>query len=139
MLCRQQVAQLRPYMPAIADSGTGLVLIGNGTPAQLAGFRNFVPDGALVYTDPSLHSFAALGMRRGLLQWRTLRHGWQAWRQGFRQGTVQGDAWQLGGAALVLPDGTLPYVYRSREAGDHPRPEDLLTAMDAVAGLRGDG
>ncbi len=132
MLCRQQVAQLRPFVITIRELDTNLVLIGNGTPQQLAGFRRFVPPETLVYTDPSLRSFAALGLGRGLFHWRTILHAIRAWRQGFRQGTTQGDPWQLGGAALVLPDGTLSYSYISREAGDHPRPEDLVAAVRAT-------
>ncbi len=40
-----------------------------------------------------------------------------------------GSSLQQGGLALVKPDGSVPYLYRSREAGDHPTSAEVLASV----------
>jgi NAD(P)-dependent dehydrogenase (short-subunit alcohol dehydrogenase family) len=55
----------------------------------------------------------------------------RALMSGARQGSVQGDALQLGGTLVVKPDGSVTYSYRSREAGDHAPISEVLAALDS--------
>ena len=75
-------------------------------------------------------------MRRGrteILSPRLFSNAARALQAGYRQNSVEGDPWQLGGVFVVRPGGELLYAYRSREAGDHPEPADLLAALDHPA------
>ena len=53
----------------------------------------------------------------------------RALRSGSRQGSVQGDVWQLGGVFVIRPGGELAYRYVSREAGDHAPPDAILESL----------
>jgi hypothetical protein len=115
--------------------GVGLVVVGSGNAAQA---RDFLADRRLVlplYVDPGLQAFRALGLRRGVaatLNLSAIKHGARAMAGGFTQGAVAGDPWQQGGVFLVMPDGTMPYAYRSEAAGDHPDTGDILQAARAA-------
>jgi hypothetical protein len=63
---------------------------------------------------------------------RTARHALRAVRKGFRQTSVQGDPWQLGGSFVIDPKGNVLFAHTSREAGDHPDPEDILAALRRI-------
>jgi hypothetical protein len=54
---------------------------------------------------------------------------------GYRQGTVQGDAFQQGGTLVLAAGGRPVYFQRSAFAGDHPPPDDVLQAMREAAAL----
>lgn len=87
-----------------------------------------------IYTDPSRKSYQALGMRRDIMasfSLDILRNSRRAFGKGFRQTSTRGDALQLGGVLVVMPDGKVPYVYKSRVAGDHPDPAEILAALPA--------
>jgi hypothetical protein len=124
---------LRGYVDSIRSRGAELVVVGNGS-AEQAGW--FVQDMGLVdipvFTDPGRQVYRELGARRGggrLLHpggvWSVLR----AMLGGHRQSGVKGDAAQLGGVFVIRPDGSMPYQYRSRFAGDHPDPTRVLEAI----------
>ena len=89
-----------------------MVVVGNGQPFQA---RDFQQEHQLPFTllsDPDLKAYAAAGMRRGL-----------------RQGRTQGCPWQQGGVFVISRDGKMRFAHISREAGDHPRPEQILDAL----------
>jgi hypothetical protein len=126
---------LREVIPPIQAAGAHVVIVGNGTAEQAAQFSQDVAPGLPIYTDPTLQVYHALGARRNLwsnLHPRVFIRAFQARRQGHRQTGVQGDAWQQGGVFLIRPDGTLPYVYQARYAGDHPEPTAVLAAVRAA-------
>jgi hypothetical protein len=73
-------------------------------------------------------------MRRGLtsvLRASVVVRAWSTWRAGFRQSHVAGDALQQGGVVVIAPGGVERFRFISREAGDHPAPADILTALEA--------
>lgn len=117
-----------------------LVVVGSGQPWQAAAFREELeltepPYDVPVLVDPTLAAFRAAGLRRGVgavLTPGTVRSAWRAFRGGHRQRGVQGDPWQNGGVLVVRPDGSVPWSYASREAGDHPPPADILAALAAI-------
>lgn len=127
---------MRDQLDEIRDRGAELVIIGNGAPNFAAAFReDFELDGPLL-VDPELLAYRAAGLRRGraeLLSPRLPIHALRALRSGSRQTDVQGDPWQLGGVFVIRPDGELMYQHRSREAGDHPPVDEILTSLEQGA------
>ena len=128
--------QLHREYPRIKRRGAELVLIGNGSRHFARAFRDEHAITAPLYVDPERRAYAALGMVRGARSasgvLRTLRNASRAWGEGFRQGPVQGDAWQLGGVLVVRPGGRISYRHLSAAAGDHPDTADLLAALEGV-------
>jgi hypothetical protein len=126
--------QLHRAQDRITAAGARLVLVGNGAPSFIAGFREETGVTGALYTDPTLATYRALELRRGVggLLGRTWLHAARAMRAGFRQGRIQGDAFQLGGVLVVRPDGAIVYRHPSAEAGDHPPVDELLRALGAV-------
>jgi NAD(P)-dependent dehydrogenase (short-subunit alcohol dehydrogenase family) len=127
---------LRDRVDEIRARGAELVIVGNGSESFARAFReDFDLDGPLL-VDPELRAYRAAGLRRGrveLLSPRLAGNALRALRSGARQTGVQGDAWQLGGVFVIRPGGELAFRYASREAGDHPPVEDILSALDAGA------
>jgi hypothetical protein len=125
--------QLYRVRSAIRDAGAELVLVGNGARHFARAFRDDLRLETPVYVDTERRAYAALGMRRGLGSAlgvaSTLKSAARAYRAGFRQGAVQGDAWQLGGVLVVRPGGEIAYRHLSKAAGDHPQAEDVLAAL----------
>ena len=145
------MAQLRREVASIHQHGAELVVIGNGTADFAEAFRRDLELDTPLYVDPSCATYRALGMKRGVA--RTLG-AWPIWvrmagavreiiRQrrarlvlrwwarsipALRPGTY-GDAWQLGGVLVVLPNGDVPYRYLSSVAGDHPPMSEVLAVL----------
>ena len=133
MFCREQAVQLHRERFAIHDRGAEIIMIGNGAPNFAKAFQEDFSITTPMYVDPSLESYRALGMRRGLLatlfSGKVLVHGARALRGGFRQGITRGDHWQLGGVLVVRPDGAVLYRHLSETAGDHPPLSDIIAAL----------
>ena len=49
-----------------------------------------------------------------------------------------GDPQQHGGVFVVTPRGEFAYSYVSEVAGDHPDPEDVVQALERIAGGAGE-
>lgn len=130
---------MRPHADEFDKAGARLAVIGNGWPAMAKSWAAYVgfPPSVAVLTDPSRKAYDLAGLKRSriltlfspLAQARWLR----ARLHGFRQGRVAGDAWQQGGALVVLPDGKIPYRFVSLGPGDHPSPSALLAALKQAA------
>lgn len=123
------------------SAGAELVVVGNGAPHYVAGFRDKTGFDGPIYTDPELASYRALEFERGLgttFNIRSLARAWKAYGAGNRQSKPisrpQGDAWQQGGVVAVEPGGSIVYRYGSRHAGDHPPVADILAAVRRTAG-----
>ena len=122
-------------MPQIRAAGCELVVLGNGTPEQARGFVHSTGLDTPVFTDPTREAYRIVGARRslsGVLHPAVFLRTFQAWRRGFRQTDSAGDAMQLGGVFFIQPDGTVPYAYRSRYAGDLPAPEEILSKLSVA-------
>jgi hypothetical protein len=122
--------------PRVRKAGAELVLIGNGSRHFARAFRDERGITALVYVDTERRAYEALGMKRGVLtavgSVAAVRNAARAWRAGFRQGPVQGDAWQLGAVLVVRKGGEVAYRHLSAEAGDHPPVADVLAALETA-------
>ena len=117
----------------IRERGANLAIVGNGAPPSARAFRKHLGLEVPLYTDPSLETYRALALRRGLvrtlLNARTWGHAVRALAGGFFQGRTRGDPLQLGGVVVLHPDGTVAYRYASAEAGDHPPMAEILSAL----------
>jgi NAD(P)-dependent dehydrogenase (short-subunit alcohol dehydrogenase family) len=124
---------LRGRLEEIRASGAELVIVGNGSVSFARAFREDLHlDGVTLLVDPELRAYRAAGLRRGrveVLSPRLPGQALRALRGGFRQGAVQGDPWQLGGAFVIRPDGSLAFQHHAREAGDHPDVDEILDAL----------
>ncbi len=118
----------------IRRAGADLVLIGNGRPDQATAFARDEVPGVTVLTDPSLRTYRALDLRRGVLATlgpRSALAAASAFRRGHRQAATAGDAWQQGGLAVVAPGGRILFVQQNRDAGERPDVEGALAALRA--------
>lgn len=147
------MAQLRREVTSIHAYGAQLVVIGNGTDQFAAAFRADLNLDTPLYIDPTCASYRALGMKRGVARtlgawrmwvkmaravWANIGEGrsrlvlrwWRRSVPALMPG-AHGDAWQLGGVLVVLPNGDVPYCYLSKIAGDHPSMNDILGVLAA--------
>ena len=117
------------YQQQFADIGAELIVVGNGQPADLPEFSELTEYSGKLFTDPTLKSFKALGFTRkvtGLFAASALVGGLKALKNGYRPGTIQGDALQLGGAVVVGPGDQLYYYFRGQQAADLAPVEEIL-------------
>jgi hypothetical protein len=88
----------------------------------------------LLYTDPSLASFRAAGMKHGALRTfspMAIASTLRAAKAGFRQHGTAGNPWQQGGALVVERGGKVRWSYSSDDPGDHVPVADALAALGA--------
>ena len=124
MFCRQQVAEFRPHVEEFRKLGVSPYVIGNGTPEQAHQFAELLQtDDLPILSDQRRVTYRAMGFRRSVTA--TMLHP-STWLRGlqialkYRQGKTMGDPWQLGGAAVIRPDGSEVWRYVSESGGDHP-------------------
>lgn len=60
---------------------------------------------------------------------RSVKQAFSALHKGIRPGSVQGNVLQLGGAVIISAEGTIKYIYRSKEAGDDPPFLEIIAAL----------
>ena len=115
--------------------GVSLAFIGSGNPAEAKDFAEAFGVKAPLYVDPGRRVYEVLGLAHGVGRPSTGTRsptGCAPSRPGYRQGAVEGDPWQQGGVFLVMPDGSMPYAYRSASAGDDPEPGAIVSAAKAA-------
>jgi hypothetical protein len=106
--------------------------VGNGAPFFARAFQEDFAPGVDVVSDPELEVYRILAFEKGLhaiANPKTTLHSVRAGLAGFRQTKTQGTADQLGGVIVLSPGNEARYFYRSRVAGDHPDPEEVLAAL----------
>jgi peroxiredoxin len=131
--CKDHVSQLTPAVPAIHGAGAELVIVGSGNPSMAAFFAEDYHVTTPLFTDPTREVYRTFGAKRptwaALLNPRLYWNALQVHRRGHRAGRVQGDIAQLGGVFIVLPNGDMPFAYRSSIAGDLPSVAEVLEAL----------
>jgi peroxiredoxin len=133
LFCRQQIAEVTPFLDRIRSRGAELVVIGHGTVEEAREFRDEQRLAVPLLTDPSRQSYCALEMRHGLPSVFTpavLVRSLKALRAGFRQSRIAGDPLQQGGVVVIAPGGVERFRFISRSAGDHPAPRQILRALE---------
>jgi peroxiredoxin len=130
MFCAQQVAEFRPHARELKQKGIDTFVVGSGGPSFAAGFAERMGGEIPIYSDQTRASYQALEMHRGactLLDPRVIVRGATAIFK-YRQRRTMGDATQQGGTIVVRPDGTMPYKFLSRYAGEHAKAKDVVAA-----------
>lgn len=124
--------QLHRHKQDIEAAGARLVLIGNGTPNFIEGFRERTGYTGPIYTDPDRELYRELELKRSVgsaVNLRSMGRAFSALRKGHRQTRTQGDPWQQGGVFVVTGDGSVLFEHRSAYAGDHPEVDDIVSAL----------
>ncbi len=132
MLCRQQVAELTGYEAVFAEKNSRLAVIGPGEAAHLTDFREVTGYRSDLFADPSREAYRVLGFSSGiskLIGIKPVQRVLSAIKSGIRPGSLQGSALQLGGAVVIAPGSEVRYLFRERQAGDHPPVAQLLEAV----------
>lgn len=116
------------------NAGVGLVAVGSGKPDQAGEFVKSFSFTGEMYVDPSLKTYKAFNLVRGL--WRTLglsavKRGLTAMKNGFRQGKSAGDLWQQGGMFVIGPGDRMLFAHRNQGAGDHADLDAVLEVIRA--------
>lgn len=113
---------------AFRKLGASAVVIGHSSLRYAKAFVDETKIELPVFVDEKRMVYKALEFKRPLLSFLTpkvFKRAAEARKEGFTQPGVFGDAFQLGGVVLLMPDGSMPYRYASQFAGDHPKIEDL--------------
>jgi hypothetical protein len=128
------VVQLHRQVDLIRNAGAELIVIGNGSPSFIAGFREETGWDGPLYTDPSLAVFKAAEMKRGVMRtFNPLALGKtiKAFADGQRQGRTQGDPWQQGGVLVIAPGGDVLLHQASDHVGDKIYADEIVRALAA--------
>ncbi len=108
--------------------GVQVAVIGHSSLRYARAFVDATELDLPVFVDEKRVLYRALGFKRPILAFlkpKAFRLAAKARRQGFTQPGVHGDAFQLGGVILLMPDGSTPFKYASQFPGDHPELESL--------------
>ena len=119
-------------------AGGRLVLIGQATPRQAAHFRRRQGLHVPVLADEKRESYKAAGAKKAnakeLVGPKLIARGALATvRTRQLQTRTVGDAAQLGGALVVIPDGTVIWSHMSEDASDNAQPNEILAALLAAS------
>jgi len=117
---------------AFEKLGVQAVAIGHSSIRYAKAFVEETKIDLPVYVDEKREVYKALEFKRPLLSFlnpKVFKRAAEARKEGFTQPGVHGDAFQLGGVILQMPDGSMPYKYASQFAGDHPKLDDLKAAV----------
>jgi peroxiredoxin len=130
--------QLQRDRSKFEDAGVRLVVIGQGTPAQAAHFRDSHRLDIPIYVDKRRESYKAAGAKiatfNELLGPRVVAKGVGASRRdGVVQGRTIGHPAQLGGVMVVRPGNEIAYVHLADDAGDNPPNDEVLQAASQAS------
>jgi hypothetical protein len=126
------VVQLHRSADAFQKANANLIVIGNGSPSFIAGFREQTLFDGPIYTDPTLATYRAAELKRSVIRTldpRSLWKGAKALAEGHRQGRTQGDTWQQGGVLVVAPSGDVRWQHASDLPGDNASAAQILSAL----------
>ena len=110
-----------------------IVVIGNGLPNFIEGFKEETGYQGEIFTDPSLQTYQLLNFKKSvssLLGLKTFKSAFNAMKSGYGQKGIQGNAFQQGGVIVIHPVDTPVYFYISKEAGDHAPLDDIVKACE---------
>ncbi len=125
------MADLERARDGFASAGLGRVVVGNGPPDRIPGFRGVTGWSAGIYTDPDKAVFKALDFKHGMggmMGLKSVTSLVGAVVSGHGSTAIQGDALQQGGVLVAGPGDAVHLFYRNREAGDYPPIADILGA-----------
>jgi hypothetical protein len=126
------VVQLHREIERIHRTGAELVVVGNGAPHFIAGFRDLTGYRGQLYTDPSLESYRAASLKHGVSTFfhpKVVFNAVRAISKGHLQGTTKGDPAQQGGTLVIRPPGRVIFHHVSQTAGDHAELDSIVAAL----------
>ncbi len=124
--------QLHRDIEKLHAAGAEMIVIGNGAPHFIAGFREITGYDGPLYTDPSLAVFQAAELKRGVttvLNPRALLPTLKAFGRGGKQGLTQGDTWQQGGVLVIAAGGAVKWHHASERPGDNATGAQIAAAL----------
>lgn len=117
----------------VEAAGGTLAVVGLGSPLFAKGFRASTGYTGPLFVDGEGLAYRAVALGRlklwNLLSFRMIRNAIRARKEGFRQGKVEGDPWQLGGTLVVAPGDRLVYAWRNRNADDDAPIDEVIAAL----------
>jgi peroxiredoxin len=126
--------QLHRDRDKFEQAGANLVVVGQGTPAQAAHFRDTQHVDIPLMVDPERRAYKAAGAKVGtlgeLLGPKVVAKGALS---GHRQGKTVGSSAQLGGVLVIDTGGRVAWAHMSDDASDNPPNEDVLEALRQLA------
>jgi peroxiredoxin len=119
-------------------AGVRLAVIGQGTPAHAAHFRDSMDIDIPLYVDERRDTYKAAGAKVAtfteLLGPQVVARGVAtSRREHLIQGKTDGHPAQLGGVLIVKPGGEIAYVHLADDASDNPPNEEVLHAASEAA------
>lgn len=125
--------QLRHAKSRFDEKGAQILLVGMGNVEQTNTFRKtFAPEFPMV-CDPDRSLYQAYQLKQaGLFQLASpslFVKGMKAIASGHGMGSPQGDVFQLPGVFIIDTKGRVRFSHHSRDPSDHPKPEELLSAL----------
>ena len=136
--CQQQLAWLRRDYAKIKALGADVVCVSQGDPkvGKAYSILYALPFPLLVCGE-DLSVFDTYGLKEGtslqLLHPRLLFRALVSFMQGHVQTKMEGRGRQLGGGFVIDTDGVIRYLYRSSDASDTVRDEDILNALNGLS------
>jgi len=136
--CSENVGVLAPRFHELAQLHTQVILIGCGPALFIDGFRerhNLLHAPAQVFTDPSLSSHQAAGLRYGIMGGFSPKAIWEMGRafvNGHTSDRTQGDIRQHAGALLIDGDGVVRLYHRNTTLGDHANGQSIVDAALSI-------
>jgi len=131
LICRRQVADIQENLDTFNNINVRVVVIGNGQPNFIDGFRNDTGYKGDLFTDPSLKTYELLNFKKSvgsLLGVKTFKSALDALKSGYLQKGIQGNAFQQGGVVVIHPVDKPVYFYISEKAGDHAPLDEIINA-----------
>ncbi|WP_372656321.1 AhpC/TSA family protein [Halobacteriovorax sp.] len=122
--CRSHVDQIWNLQKLQKNPNNKIIFIGSGKPYVIQSFKEVMGvQDAEIYTDPSLATFDACGMNRGvinLVNTKSLSAMLALKKKGYEQGSFKdsGVHRQMGGVVIFKKPGQLAYHFASEHLGD---------------------
>ncbi len=127
---------MRHERQAIEDAGGQIVLVGMGSVVQAKAFTQRFEVTFPMICDPDQHLYREFAIERmsplGFISPTMALRGIAAMAQGHTMGLPEGDVRQLPGVVIIDSEGIIRYRYESSGPADHPSPQTLITALQAI-------
>ena len=127
---------MRHEQQAIENAGGRVVLVGMGSVAQTQEFIQRFEVAFPMICDPDQHLYREFAVERmspiGFFSPSMVLRGIAAMAQGHTMGLPEGDVRQLPGVVIIDGEGRIQYRYEGADPADHPSPQTLIAALDAI-------
>lgn len=131
--------QLHRAQEEINAAGARLAFVGQATPKHAAHFRRRFAPSVQILADEDRSTYKLAGAVRGgaaqLLGPSVLLKGiGRSVKNRSVQGRPVGDVTQLGGALIVMPDGTIAWSHLATDAADNATVPEIMEALRDATG-----